>query len=291
MDATHAEPMLELAQGLSDSHLEAIAELEHRAVRHDGGRLKLEWSSLRRRPAVEINDLLWWEEGVLVGFLGVYVYGGAAPELAGMVDPQCRRRGIGAVLLQRALALTRERTSTQPLLVVPRSSEGGRVLALKFGGKLQHSEHALELVECQPAISPRADSPCPVALRDATEADRKMLSALMLDGFGSSELDDERPLHNDHTRTLMIMLGNEAVGTLRVSLGGTRAGVYGFVIASEQRGHGFGGQAVRIACGNLFQAGATAVGLEVAVDNERALKLYTDLGFRPVTTEDYYEMQ
>jgi ribosomal protein S18 acetylase RimI-like enzyme len=32
------------------------------------------------------------------------------------------------------------------------------------------------------------------------------------------------------------------------------------------------------------------VGLEVAVENERALGLYTSIGFRPVTTEDYYAL-
>ena len=32
------------------------------------------------------------------------------------------------------------------------------------------------------------------------------------------------------------------------------------------------------------------VHLEVATDNDRALSLYTSLGFRPVITEDYYAL-
>jgi hypothetical protein len=35
---------------------------------------------------------------------------------------------------------------------------------------------------------------------------------------------------------------------------------------------------------------ADRIGLEVAVDNDQALALYTSVGFMPVTTEDYFEL-
>jgi len=286
--------MLELARGLSDNQLKAISELEGRVVRHDGGRLKLEWGTLRRRPAREINDLLWWEEGLLAGFLGVYGFDGAGLELAGMVDPEWRRRGIGSALLERGLALSRGRVTTAPLLVVPRASEGGRALARKHGGVLQHSEHALELRELRGrpgSTEPRTDRPTAVELRPATRADFDTLSALFLDGFGSDFVDRERPLHDARARSLMISLRGEAIGTVRLTREGTRGGVYGFVIGSAHRGRGLGAEALRAACDELIRSGAAVIGLEVAVDNERALRLYTDVGFRPVTTEDYYSMQ
>jgi ribosomal protein S18 acetylase RimI-like enzyme len=43
-------------------------------------------------------------------------------------------------------------------------------------------------------------------------------------------------------------------------------------------------------CRRALADGATAVHLEVATDNDRALNLYTSLGFRPVITEDYYAL-
>jgi ribosomal protein S18 acetylase RimI-like enzyme len=43
-------------------------------------------------------------------------------------------------------------------------------------------------------------------------------------------------------------------------------------------------------CRIALADGATAVDLEVATDNDRALNLYTSLGFRPVITEDYYAL-
>ncbi len=60
--------------------------------------------------------------------------------------------------------------------------------------------------------------------------------------------------------------------------------------APSLRGRGLGRDVLRRTCSRLRAAGATAVGLEVAVDNESALGLYTSLGFRPVSTEDYWAL-
>jgi hypothetical protein len=48
--------MLELPQGLSDVAMDAIAALEHRTLAVDGGRLKLEWGTLARRPTDQTNE-------------------------------------------------------------------------------------------------------------------------------------------------------------------------------------------------------------------------------------------
>jgi ribosomal protein S18 acetylase RimI-like enzyme len=43
-------------------------------------------------------------------------------------------------------------------------------------------------------------------------------------------------------------------------------------------------------CRRLRDEGVRRVGLEVAVENDHALGLYTSLGFIQVTTEDYYAL-
>jgi len=40
----------------------------------------------------------------------------------------------------------------------------------------------------------------------------------------------------------------------------------------------------------LRAEGAQRIGLEVAVNNDRALGLYTSIGFTQATTEDYYAL-
>lgn len=81
-----------------------------------------------------------------MGFAGLYAFGGPTVEVGGMVHPNFRRRGIGGRLLDEARQLCQERGSRKLLLVIPRSSPGGRALAESRGGYLEHSEHALELL-------------------------------------------------------------------------------------------------------------------------------------------------
>ena len=66
--------------------------------------------------------------------------------------------------------------------------------------------------------------------------------------------------------------------------------MHGFVIDPAHQGRGIGRDVLRRACVELRARGASRVALEVAVENERALGLYTSIGFQPVLTEDYYRL-
>ena len=104
----------------------AIAELERQVIEADGGRLKLEWGRLRRRSGRRVEDLLWSEDGRLLGFLGFYGFGSSL-ELTGMVAPYARRRGVGPALLDDAVPLCRGLGYRKALLIVPRHRRRGSV--------------------------------------------------------------------------------------------------------------------------------------------------------------------
>ena len=279
--------MLEQAHGLTDAALEAIADLERRVLATDGGRLKLEWATLRTPPTDDVRALLWSEHDRLLGFLGIYSFGWPTLELTGMVDPQQRRRGIGRALLEAALPICRARGCERLLLVVPRVSLAGRELAASLGATHDHSEHALTLSK-----RPAGTSADPALhLREATTADVPTLTRLFLDGFGEAHAGGDRPLVDRRTTTLMINRGDETIGTLTVTRDGACGRVYGFVVGSEWRGRGVGREALQSACRELFDAGMDKVELEVEVANDRALGLYTAVGFEPVATEDYYALR
>jgi ribosomal protein S18 acetylase RimI-like enzyme len=222
-----------------------------------------------------------------VGFLGLYAFGFPAVELAGMVDPDHRRRGIGSALLDEALRLCGERAAQRVLLVVPRGSTGGHALAHTRGGVLDHSEHALVL-EGEPADGPTDPS---ITLRPATRADAPTMAAMLTEAFGRTPadvLDPEPDVHDGGT--VVIEKNGQVVGHVRITLDGTVGGVYGFVVEAARRGHGIGRDILRRVCRQLRADGAERIALEVEVENEHALALYTSLGFRPVTTEDYYRL-
>ena len=275
--------MLERAAGLTPEALQAIAELERQVLEADGGRLKLEWDNLRSRSGDRVEDLLWWEGERLLGFLGIYTFG-EPPELAGMVAPDARGRGIGSALLDAAVPLCRERGDRPPLLVVPRQSIEGKRLAVSRGGTLDHSEHHLVLVG-EPSSGPRGAE---ITLRPATSADVPLVVSLLEHGFGWSGPDD---LGDRLQRTALVEMDGAVVGTLFLERDNDEeASIFGFVIEPSLQGRGIGRAALRQACEQLRADGARRISLDVDVANDRALGLYTSIGFTPVTTEDYFAL-
>jgi len=278
--------MLQRAAGLSSPALEAIAGLERLVVEADGGRLKLEWETLRTRNGDQVEDLLWWEAEQLLGFVGLYAFGPSL-ELAGMVAPVARRRGIATTLLDAALPLCRDRGCQEALLVVPRSSPAGKALALRRGAVLSHSEHALVLLT-EPT---EGVSDLRISLRSAVLADAVVMSRLWQAGFGEPGPGLAEMLASKQDRTLLVELSGSPVGTLRLSRQGEDASVYGFVVDPAWQGRGIGREVLRRVCRQLRAEGAQRVSLEVDVDNDRAIGLYTSIGFTQVTTEDYYGLR
>ena len=283
---SHLVGMIEQSQGLSARALQAIAELEAEVVAADGGRLKLNWGMLRARESGRVEDLLSWDAERLIGFLGLYRFGGSI-ELAGMVAPGARRSGLGSALLDAATALCRAARADPVLLIVPRASTAGRHLAQRRGAHKHHSEHALTLA------GDRAQQTEPgtagVSLRPATRDDVPVIARWLETGFG-----DPAPEVTDRLSrlepTLMIDYQASAIGTISLTQTGVDGGIYGFVVDPAWQGRGIGREAVRQACLRLCTAGAQQVGLEVEVDNDRALSLYTSIGFTLVNTEDYYKI-
>lgn len=275
--------VLEQAAGLTARALQAVAELERQVIDADGGRLKLEWDNLRSRSGDRVEDLLWWEGERLLGFVGIYTFG-ETPELAGMVAPDARRLGIGSALLDAAIALCRERGDRPPLLVVPRQSSAGKRLAMRRGATLDHSEHHLVLIG-PPKDGPRQPE---IRLRPATGEDVGLVVSLLERGFGWSGPDD---LGDRLKRTALVELDGAVVGTLFLERDDDEdASIFGFVIEPSLQGRGIGRAALRQACEQLRANGARRISLDVDVANDRALGLYTSLGFTPVTTEDYFSL-
>lgn len=276
--------VLEAARGLSPEALRALADLEQRTIAVDGGRLKLEWGSLRRRSGDKVEDFLWWDGDRLLGFAGIYAHGGPKAELAGMVDPTARRGGIATALLDAALAGCAADGQDDVWLIVPRNSVGGQALVVKRGAKLDHSEHALVL---SGDPTPGRTDPS-IALRDATIQDGPEILRICEAAFDWVPPNFLDQLTSPTSWTVLAERDGRAVGTLRASLHDDVGSVHGFAVDPPLQGKGIGRDVLRRVCHDLRTRGAERVDLEVDVENENALGLYTSLGFEPVISEDYY---
>jgi GNAT superfamily N-acetyltransferase len=211
--------VLDLPRGLSPEALSAIASLEAETVSADGGRLKLEWSTLQSRSGDKVEDVLWWDEGRRVGVVGLYAFGGPSVEVAGMVHPEYRRQGIGFRLLDEAIELCRGRGERHLLLVAPRTSVAARVLAESRGGVLEHSEHALDL----DGAATQGPSDPSLGLRPASSDDVSVLVRILADAFGQSP----RPIDLDAPGVSILVA--ERDGSIVATLGlnpSRRSGAY-----------------------------------------------------------------
>jgi ribosomal protein S18 acetylase RimI-like enzyme len=133
-----------------------------------------------------------------------------------------------------------------------------------------------------------ADVPA-LSLRPATAADLLLVARLLEVGFGEPARDRLADrLDSPCERTAIVQLSGLPLGTLRLRRDGDDARIYAFVIHPSWQGRGIGRAALSQACAQLRAGGARRIGLEVDVENDRALALYTSVGFTPVITEDYF---
>jgi ribosomal protein S18 acetylase RimI-like enzyme len=268
--------VLTLARDLTA--LTDIRLLEAEVVAHDGGRLKLELDYVLGHP---IDLALWYEGSRLVGYAGVYAFGGGStPEIAGMVAPDRRRRGVGTALLEALLPFTTGRT---PLLVVPAGTEAGRAFALSRQGTPSHSEHHLVLG----ATPTTAEDPATV-LRLAAPEDVPELERILSAAF--DEPNHGLRLDRAGDTTYAIEHDGALVGHVRLSVSDGTGGVYGFAVEPALQGKGIGRDVLARCCRLLRAEGRDEVTLEVETENANALRLYTSTGFVHESGEDYWAL-
>lgn len=187
-------------------------------------------------------------------------------------------------LLDEAIELCRGRGHPKILLVVPRTSPGGRAVAEKRHGFLDHSEHALDLEGA--AVDGPSDSS--LILRPVTSEDISDEARILAEAFGDSR--GPMALDAPDESRLVGERDGRVIATLRVHRSPERWDIYGLAVDPQHRGIGIGRDLLRRVCRQAHGAGVTRLHLEVEINNDRALGLYTSLGFTQTSTEDYFEI-
>ena len=103
------------AKGLSEEWLQQIIDLAEVCEAHDGFDLSinLNLSMLQNRSPEQTNDFLYFQDGKLVGFLGMYaIVSPKEVEISGMVHPDYRGNELALVVdhFQKALVNARFRS-------------------------------------------------------------------------------------------------------------------------------------------------------------------------------------
>lgn len=278
-----------LAKGLSAKELADIKELEDTCSKYESLNMKLNWDMLESRPKNQVNDILYYEDGVLIGFLGLYRLGShpVEAEVMVMVHPENRLKGIAKSLLSKAIALCKRQGTSKLLLITERSSFGGVSFIKSTESKYSHTEYRMIFSEQEiPEYKHHG-----IWLRKALKNEYRELFLLDSEYFTGSEANSTDGMNiadELYDSTYVAELYGKPIGKIGVSMEAECGYIFGFVVRPEYRRQGFGREILCQALGILHLGNIKKIMLEVAVDNENALALYKSCGFKILTTYDYY---
>jgi ribosomal protein S18 acetylase RimI-like enzyme len=279
------------AEGLTAAQLEAIAGLAEACDRAEGLKMRLNWPSLRRRSSYEINDFLYYDGQELIGFLGLYQFAPHESEASAMTHPAYRRRGIFTRLLAAAMEELRERSAPEMLFFADRKSPSVKAVAQALNASYDHSEYLMALTPDRVRLSPGLNG---VELRPAERDDLEQLALLDEEAFNVPAVDNhylQHALADAGQHLWAVIRDGVLIGKIQGRAGDGESHIYGFAIAPPLRGRGYGRAALSEAVRRLLLERKQAILLEVLINNEQALHLYEDVGFKTTTAYDYYRLR
>ena len=277
-------------QILTDAEATAIERLMAICNAFEGLRMRLSMEMLRKQPGDETNDFLYYEDGMLVGYLNVDSHGVLEKELTGMVHPDYRRKGIFRALLAAAKEEGDRRGVQKLILVCEYVSRSGQAFVQASGANHDFSEHEMILgtLRERPPADPR------LRIRKAYYEDREALAFVHAMSFGDdidgSRLYVEKCLKRPWSTFYLGLLGEEPVGCLRLDDLEQEIGIYGFGVRPEYQGRGYGRQMLEEAIRIVHAESSKGIMLDVETDNPNAVGLYLSCGFEIRTTYGYYSL-
>lgn len=87
-------------QTLTSAEISEILQLAAICDAHDNITVRLNEDFLQLRIETETSDFFWYEDGELIGYLGLYQFNNHEIEASGMVHPNHRRQGIFTALVE-----------------------------------------------------------------------------------------------------------------------------------------------------------------------------------------------
>jgi ribosomal protein S18 acetylase RimI-like enzyme len=319
------KPWIKLKENIDAADYEKISELQDRCLKMDQTALKLELdyklgvSVDSSKGVQDINEFMYYDGEVLIGYMGISSFGGPW-EVNGMVDPDYRRKGIYTKLFELVLAEWKRRGSGSMLLLSDRNSESGQKFIAGAGAQYKHSEYEMFLKKDAPVATP---DQLAITFRKATNADANEIarqnaiyfndeedagsddSILPEDKEISSEglkLIEEKEISPDDVilpeeeekrgmTSYLVEKEGQIIGKVNLQLTTKLGAIFGLGVLPEHRRKGYGRALLLLAIEKLREANSQEIMLQVAAENSNALNLYKSCGFEETSTMDYFELR
>ncbi|TCP55871.1 ribosomal protein S18 acetylase RimI-like enzyme [Tumebacillus sp. BK434] len=282
---------IETRTQMTTADIEALTALAALVKAQDGLALKLNMDMLKNRSGEVTNDFLYYQDGKLIGFLGMYGFNTREIEINGMVHPDYRRQGVFTKLYAAAKSECTARGIASMLFIVEEEAAAGLAFAKQIGAAYEFTEYGMDLKD-----EGKAPTGGEVELvRASTAADAAFIGQLMATGFGLPAEDMKqniaRDFNNPNKQVYIGRIDGQPIAAISVGVGERdTAFFYGFVVEPEFRGKGYGRYILWTLVKQMQAEGRTRLALEVATENKSALGLYQSVGFKLMTAFGYYRL-
>ena len=243
--------------------IKALAEI---CQEYDEIKFKLELDFKLRRSqesdkqlinSQHFNELLYYNEEQLIGYIGICDFGAAELEVTGMVHPAFRNQGVFTKLYQLVRAEFMQRAQATILLLCHQNASTGLKYIAKLNATLDHAEYDMYLNPAE------------------------------FSGSESVRLTMEKsPLGAENLYVGKI--GEQEIGQVRIEVQAESGDIYGLEVIPEFRGQGYGRELLNWAIKTLINLGVPQVYLQVDTVNANALHLYESTGFVAADVMAYY---
>jgi ribosomal protein S18 acetylase RimI-like enzyme len=285
---------------LSEKEYEDIKSLEAICYEKQKTNLKLEldFKMSQKKSSIKskiMTGFLYYENEILVGYLGLDSFSRNIVEVSGMVHPEFRRKRIFKKLYLLAKEEWERICPSQVLVLCDHTSLSGLAFINSLGAEYSSSEYKMCLNKKElDSVSTHG-----IKLRVTTSEDAAELYRQDSIYFGlvEKEADDKELEKNieetyiqadDNSINYMAELEGEIIGKIRITITNTEGFIYGFGVLPDFRGKGYGRETLSSALDILKKKQLDNVFLEVATENKNALGLYESCGFEEISVMDYY---
>jgi ribosomal protein S18 acetylase RimI-like enzyme len=274
---------------LTEAEATSIGHLIIVCNNYEGLHMRIDMGALRQRSDNEANDFLFYEYGMLVGYLFVEGWGSRDRELTGMVHPDYRRRGIFSSLLAAAKKECRQRDVKKLIMVCEHSSRSGIAFVHSIKAQHEYSEYEMELETFQE----RGKVNKGMYIRQANQQDLEAIVSILATDSGNVDSISQwvaKLLNEPTSRFYLATLDEKPLGCLRLEFMSDKVGIYAFEVRLGYRGLGYGRQLLEEAIRTIRTESQKRIMLDVETDNVSALGLYLSCGFKIKTTYDYFNL-
>jgi ribosomal protein S18 acetylase RimI-like enzyme len=289
-------PSIKLKQKLNKDDYIDINTLKKQCIEWDQTTLKLELeyklNSNEKKSIVldTVNEFMYYDEHRLIGYVGIFDFGGDEIEVNGMVHPEYRRKGIFSRLFLLVKDEWQKRKAESMLLLSDIHSVSGLEFIKSTGACYDHSEYEMFL---------RGDSKQELAcshmiVRKATNKDAKQIAIQDAIYFDIEYNEENISMPEEEEKcgrySFIAEVDSTIIGKVRLEIIEGIGGIYGLGVLPEYRKKGYGRELLYKAIEKLKEKNVDEIMLQVVVKNKNALNLYKSCGFVETSTMEYYGM-